>query len=196
LRFADGPHGKPALASATADRNIRFNLSHTDDLAVIAVSTRGDIGTDLERVRSLPRLQQLVSDCLSANEQSLLAGLPPGEQTDAFFQLWTRKEAVLKGCGRGITSGLALLDVSAGAGLGGCPEYVSVRLEDGTEWIIQDFKPAPSYRAALAVEVFERWPGGAEMWPTDTPDGADASFDQSPGDKPRETRIVPPPTSL
>jgi 4'-phosphopantetheinyl transferase len=102
VRFAYGPLGKPALEPAPA--GLRFSLAHADDVAVCAVASGcGEVGIDVERVRPLADIAAVASRALSAHEAALWWSLAEGLRLRAFFEAWTRKEAVLKalGCGLG-----------------------------------------------------------------------------------------------
>jgi 4'-phosphopantetheinyl transferase len=99
LVFETGEYGKPALAGPMA---CAFSLSHSDELALVALADDGDIGVDLERVRVLPDLDALERQCLTAAECRELAGLPPAARSLGFLQRWTRKEACLKALGTGL----------------------------------------------------------------------------------------------
>lgn len=104
LVFEYGPYGKPRLTIPVA-----FNLSHTADLACLAVTCANrdmtaeipSIGVDIERLG--PVENGLAERVLSDGELAFFKGLPPDERTDAFYRAWTRKEAVMKACGRGLS---------------------------------------------------------------------------------------------
>lgn len=99
----EGLHGKPQLAPGTPHA-VRFNVSHTDDLLVVALSRSHDVGVDVERVRALEQWQRVADRVLDAQELRVLAaevaqGADPGE---TFLRLWCRVEAELKAIGCGI----------------------------------------------------------------------------------------------
>ncbi len=100
LGFESGAFGKPRLAG---EPRCAFSLSHSDELALIALADAGDIGVDLERVRALPDLDALAQQCLTAGERQELGALPLADRERAFLQLWTRKEACLKAIGTGLS---------------------------------------------------------------------------------------------
>ncbi len=109
LRFDAGPHGKPSLPSAPG---LQFNLSHSEDRALLALSRRGPVGCDLERIRPLAGRDRLVRRFFAADEAEHLLALPEAERDAAFFDCWTIKEAVVKALGGGISMGFAQFSVA------------------------------------------------------------------------------------
>ncbi len=90
--------GKPYVAGAA----IAFNLSHSGQWAAIAITTGTPVGIDVEESRPITNLPSLGRHVFSPTEQAAFMALPGAEQLSAFFQLWTRKEALLKAIGRGL----------------------------------------------------------------------------------------------
>ena len=115
LRFQYTEHGKPALASVVPEKDLQFNLSHTQGAVLLGICRQRAIGVDVERVREdlIPR--DIAARFFSPAEQKALFSLPEAEQREAFFRCWTRKEAFLKARGHGLSFPLAGFDVSIGA---------------------------------------------------------------------------------
>lgn len=95
-------HGKPFLT----DVNLHFNLSHTANMFVIAISNTGEIGVDLEIARARQNLSGIVKKCFSKSESLYWNALPDAQKIALFFRFWVRKEAFVKAVGRGIALGL------------------------------------------------------------------------------------------
>ena len=103
LEFARREQGKPYLANAPSP--IYFNLSHSGNFAVLAVTTLGEIGVDIETIR--PRNFLAIAErYYHADELKQLLATPEAEREPLFFKLWTLKEAFFKATGGGISSGL------------------------------------------------------------------------------------------
>ncbi|PWU21618.1 MAG: 4'-phosphopantetheinyl transferase [Verrucomicrobia bacterium] len=153
LEFKIGPYGKPALAGSYARCGLQFNLSHSDDLMLLAVTRAGAIGVDIERIRPMEDATDLVERFFSPRENSAFRKLPAAQQPDAFFNLWTRKEAWLKATGEGIGSLLNRVEVSF------YPEAEArlLRLPRGhaspAKWTMRELSPASGYAAAVAIEA-------------------------------------------
>ena len=101
LRFAAGPHGKPALADAAG--GLRFNVSHSGDTALIAVARDREVGVDVELPRRAVDHVAIARRVLTAAEAERIAAIEdPDERERAFLRAWVRWEAVLKCRGTGI----------------------------------------------------------------------------------------------
>jgi 4'-phosphopantetheinyl transferase len=103
LQFEYDQNGKPALTGTFAASGLAFNLAHSQDLALIAVTRLGPIGVDVEQIRPMADADELVERFFSPRENALFRTLPDDQKNAAFFKLWTRKEAWLKATGEGIS---------------------------------------------------------------------------------------------
>ena len=150
LRFNYSSAGKPSLAHRQS-RPLAFNLSHSHELALVAVTGGREVGVDVEHARELPELADIARRFFSPREAARLLALPVAEQPAAFFRCWTRKEAYLKARGDGIVAGLDRFDVSFSPGE---PPALLRTLDDPAEaarWTLLDLSPAAGYSAAVAV---------------------------------------------
>lgn len=129
-----GPHGRPAVADVA---HLHFSLAHTRGLALVALAAT-PVGVDVER---MPRVQT-VARCLPAlhpDERAEIEAAPPKTRRQAFAQLWTRKEAYLKGVGTGLSRSPAK-DYLGSAQAGRPPG-----------WSVLDVPAGPTHRAAVAI---------------------------------------------
>jgi 4'-phosphopantetheinyl transferase len=152
LQFRYGTHGKPALALATGGERLRFNLSHSQDLALYAVGCDREVGVDLEYARRVSDIEQIAERFFSPREYAAFQTLSTDQRFQAFFDCWTRKEAYIKAIGDGFSIPLDQFDVSLAPGeparlmsIGGDPLKAS-------GWSLRELLPAPGFVAALAVE--------------------------------------------
>src|SRR5262245_41027985 len=102
LRFRYGSRGKPALESLWSDSAIRFNVSNSADLALLALAIDRELGVDVEHVREPRDFDSLAAQFFAASEVTQLRSLPHEQRLEGFFRCWTRKEAVLKAVGTGL----------------------------------------------------------------------------------------------
>jgi 4'-phosphopantetheinyl transferase len=147
-----GPHGKPSLAPEESTA-ICFNLAHSDAFALIALTEGRAVGVDLERIRPALVTEQLAAAILSPVELRRFRSLPPKEQAQAFFSIWTRKEAYLKAEGVGLSrrvDDIEVLRADDWADLGASRRHEPQWL-DG--WIISSLTSAAGYAAAVAIGV-------------------------------------------
>jgi 4'-phosphopantetheinyl transferase len=166
VRFDYGPFGKPSLSAIHHSVHLQFNLSHCEDLALISLTLAGAVGIDLERVRHLEDATELVERFFSARESRLFQDLPATQRSEAFFNLWTRKEALLKATGEGIGHHLNQVEVTFLPGEPARILALPTFLGSPSDWSLTSFTPAPGYAAALAVPAQNAetkiglWPGG------------------------------------
>lgn len=104
FQFEVGQHGKPFLAG---NPNLKFNLSHTDGAAAVAISRDYEVGVDLERVRQDIDVLGLADRFFSPDEAGWIRTHSAAERARAFYLCWTAKEAYVKACGTGLSMPLA-----------------------------------------------------------------------------------------
>ena len=164
LSFCYGAHGKPALAGNSDEDAIRFNVSHSQGLALYAVTRGREVGIDLERIRSELAVVEIAERFFSRREVAVLHSLPTEMQRQAFFRCWTRKEAYIKARGEGLSLPLDEFDVSLAPGE---PASVLATQPDPSEtfrWSLRDLIPFSGYAAALAV-AGHGWRLSCWQWP-------------------------------
>jgi 4'-phosphopantetheinyl transferase len=104
--------GKPALSRRFANSDLRFNVSHSEDVAVYAFSRGREIGVDVEAVRELRDADDIAVRFFSRRENEAYLALDPRDRLLGFFNCWTRKEAFIKALGDGLYYPLDCFDVS------------------------------------------------------------------------------------
>ena len=107
IEFVYGEHGKPAIKAG----GLHFNLSHAENRAIIGVTQAGPVGVDIERMKPDRARPEIAGRFFAPQETQALAGLSGDVYANAFFQIWSRKEAVLKAVGTGIGGGLSSFSV-------------------------------------------------------------------------------------
>jgi 4'-phosphopantetheinyl transferase len=152
LRFVYSDYGKPALAPAPATSGLSFNLSHTHELALVAVTRDRQLGADLEHIRPIPEVEQIAERFFAPQENEMLRALAGSEKLEAFYQTWTCKEAYIKARGEGLS--LPLDQFQVVPILGEVAPWLSVKgdPQESSRWSLRKLLPAPGYVAALAVE--------------------------------------------
>lgn len=101
VQFQYAAHGKPSLANG--DKSLCFNLSHSAGVAIAALTRVGEVGVDIEAVRPSHWAGGIARRYFSPAEIAALAAAPPERQDEAFFRLWTNKEAIVKLLGAGLS---------------------------------------------------------------------------------------------
>ncbi len=153
IRFAVGPHGKPAiLGSSGESEGIRFSLSHSGDYALVAVARGREIGVDVEARKAEVECLKLAERFFAPAESQAIAKLHGVAQQRLFYELWTAKEAYLKGRGVGLSLGLDRFEILFDAS----PPGARVRLTESGAfeqgWHIQTLSLPEQLAGAVAVE--------------------------------------------
>src|SRR5690348_5821910 len=148
VRLLRGPAGKPLV---DADGDIQFSLSHCRDVALIAFSHRVPVGIDVERVRPLADWKQIADRYLHPGERMELMALSEKERLPAFFRCWTRKEAVAKALGLGLSLPFDCYQVSCRPNTQAALLAMRGAGPPPALWILQELSPMQDYIAALAM---------------------------------------------
>ncbi len=130
-------HGKPELSHPS---HITFNLSHSQDIALLAVGQQHTLGIDVEQF-SLRSFHGIATQFFSPNEQTYLQHSPPTLVPLRFFSIWSRKEALIKANGLGIHYPTELIDLLTEG-----PIHDPIHHQ---AWYIQTFFPSPAVAASV-----------------------------------------------
>src|SRR5206468_4790257 len=146
--------GKPDISPEFGNR-LTFNLSHSAGLALIAIAAAANVGVDLEYIRGQSDYADIARHFFSAAEVDCLMALPSHLHAEAFFSCWTKKEAYVKACGKGLAIPLNSFSVP----LTTDPALTPVDLRVGSthivparRWSLYTLRPAAGYAGALAIE--------------------------------------------
>jgi 4'-phosphopantetheinyl transferase len=112
VRFHRDRSGKPVLSGEKSAAALHFNLSHSGSIAAVAVTTAGPVGVDVEYLRPISDWRRVARRFFSVSENSQLSTVQEVQRELAFYCCWTRKEAVIKATGEGLTAELDSFDVS------------------------------------------------------------------------------------
>ena len=157
VHFHYGDCGKPALVQG----DVHFNLAHSQDLALYAVARDQEIGVDLERIRPVAEIDQIVGRYFSARERAVFCVFPARQIPEVFLRFWVCKEAYLKAVGYGLSEPLDTVEVSLA--LRRAPRLLTIGGDPvvAARWHLQPLEPAPGYVAAVAIEghgwQFRHW---------------------------------------
>ena len=150
--------GKPFVAATS----LRFNLSHADGWALFAVTWDRELGCDLARRDPSVAADRVAEAFFAPREVRALRALDPAQQTEGFFNAWTRKEAYVKARGGGLSIPLHGFSVSL------APGEPAALLAGCTGWSVKAFEPEPGYQAAVVAQgddwelAFPEWPKAGE----------------------------------
>lgn len=142
IRFGYEPRGKPFL-DESCNNNLSFNLSHSQNFALYAVSLNDSIGVDLECINSTTDVVSLAQRFFAPSEFAVIESSPHEQQQQLFFRYWTCKEAYLKATGAGLKD-LHKVEISL------TPEQPA-KLNVPGEWSLVEMQPFSSCAATVAV---------------------------------------------
>jgi len=150
FRFAYGAFGKPSLSGEHENSRLRFNMSHSHEVALFAFAEDRELGVDVEHIRADFASEEIARRFFSRREVEMFNALPQHDQVTAFFKCWTRKEAFIKAIGLGLSQPLDQFDVTL------VPEQPAALLwvsgDDASRWSLYDLEVGGDYAGALAVE--------------------------------------------
>jgi 4'-phosphopantetheinyl transferase len=142
-------HGKPYIARGDgAGGELMFNLSHSEDRALLGVARDRRIGVDLERERDQVDVMSIARRFFAPGERDMLASLPESDRRAWFHRQWVGKEAVLKAHGMGLSAPPERFDVVFDEGGGG--SVLCAGRAPGCEWTLRLLDAGPGWHAAVA----------------------------------------------
>lgn len=147
ISFDYGVHGKPVVSK---NDQLHFNLTHSERMAAIAVTTGCALGIDLEHLRPIPDIEEIAGRYFCSEEAAEILPLAPGEREQAFFRCWTRKEAYIKAIGEGLSCALDSFQVTVQADTLARLVHIGDDRVAAARWTLHDLSLTPDYIAALA----------------------------------------------
>jgi 4'-phosphopantetheinyl transferase len=146
LQFELGPYSKPKLAPIHAKKKFEFNLSHSHEVTLIALTQGREIGVDVELVREDFAFDEVAQRFFTAREVAALHALPLHLQREAFYKCWTSKEAFLKAKGTGLSGKLDEVEIALAGG-----QQVQINA-NVPGWSLVELNAYDGYEAALVNE--------------------------------------------
>lgn len=165
LRFTYGAFGKPTISASQHQNSeqFHFNVSHVERLTLIAVANR-EVGVDVEAVenRRVGNPMRIAEEYFSGRDCAFLSQVPIHVQYRTFLSLWTRKEAVAKAIGMGLSIPLDRIAVLPSPSVDFTAMAERVLLQHGArDWTVMSLDPGPGYVGSLAMEGSEM---NVEQW--------------------------------
>jgi 4'-phosphopantetheinyl transferase len=144
LVFEWGEHKKPFVKNKI---HLQFNLSHSHEMAIVAVTLNDAIGVDVERVREKEDLDDIVQRFFSRDEIDEYFSLPANQRLRAFYNGWSRKEAFIKATGKGLFQELKSFSVSMAPGK--LTKVISIEKDHAALWQLHSIEISADYAAAV-----------------------------------------------
>jgi len=148
LRFETNAHGKPYLDGG----DVRFNVSHSGQVALLAFARGREVGVDVEFLRPGLIDAHIAERYFSPAEVAALQALPPEQHREAFFNCWTRKEAYIKAVGQGLSIPLDSFEVSREPGKPAALLVTRPDAQEARRWSMFALQLGPGYAGAVVVQ--------------------------------------------
>jgi len=151
-RFKKNKYGKPSISNKSLTMPLRFNLSHTDKLIIMAVTLDNEIGVDVEYLPRRGNPLDIAERFFSAKELEQLFQLPVEKRQERFFDLWTLKEAYIKACGMGLSIPLDHFSYSFSESGGISIDFVPERCDQPELWQFWQVNPNETHKISMALK--------------------------------------------
>ncbi len=151
IGIVSGANGKPELEPGVYTPSPYFNLSHSGGAALVALTIHFPLGVDIEHEKPFADMSRVVDRVFSRNERADLAALNDADFVRGFFSAWTRKEALIKATGAGLSADLQTIEVTLLPDV--APRVLRMGDDDPDAWQLFDIDAGASYRAALAART-------------------------------------------
>ena len=149
IQFSYGEYGKPSVENQFP--SVQFNMSHSGDIAAYAFTAYDPLGLDIEQHRPMPDLEGIAFRFFNHSDFEELLHVSAPERVPSFFDCWVRKEAYVKGLGKGLSMPLDGFQVSFAPGQRTAVVTEHDDTEDSLAWSIVAFAPEVAYSGAVAV---------------------------------------------
>ena len=150
--FNKNKYGKPYISNIDLNSPMYFNVSHTENMIVLAVASSSEVGVDAEWMLRTGKTIELSEHFFSPLEAKLLRSLPAEKQKEYFYDLWTLKEAYIKACGMGLSIPLDQFSYSFSKKNEISVSFDSIRNERSRQWNFWQIKPNSTHRVAVAIK--------------------------------------------
>jgi len=146
--FSYGEHNKPYIEALYNNKSIEFNISHSGDYALIALTLNNKVGVDIEKINSEIDYKSLSNRFFSRTEKEALSCLDEDKKLDGFYRAWVRKESFIKATGKGIAYGLDRFSVSMDKNKI-CKIDINSASFENKQWYCYDLMKVDDYKTAL-----------------------------------------------
>ena len=151
INLSYNPFGKPEFSDDLACSEIKFNLSHSGNQALVAVSKEQKVGIDIERIDDNLEFMSIAQHSFTETECAQIISLPPQQQRDHFYRFWTCKESFIKAIGKGFNLPLKQFEIALESD--SKAELINTHYQenDKENWQLCMLPCHPGYAAALTL---------------------------------------------
>ncbi|MCJ7695392.1 MAG: 4'-phosphopantetheinyl transferase superfamily protein [Anaerolineaceae bacterium] len=152
IKFDINQFGKPFIRNKLGALEIQFNLTHSEDRAVLALTPTRNIGVDIEFIHPFTEYEKLAANYFSPEEKEDLESSEGPSKLNAFYKLWTRKEAFLKAIGKGLSFPLNDFSMLGKTSFEFQKVKLSWRSALAGYWYYIDLQIAEGYASSMVIE--------------------------------------------
>lgn len=150
IEFDLGQYGKPVFKNLSV-RPLHFSLSHSGENALLAITCFSPLGVDIEKMSNIPDMDSMVRRFFSRKEQDDFWQLHQTKRIQGFYDIWTRKEALIKANGLGLTAPLEAFDVPVNRFSNWATPVLRAPLQQSGSYLLMHLDPALGYTGALCL---------------------------------------------
>lgn len=150
--FKRNAYGKPTLVLQNGVEDIRFNMAHSRDVVLIALCRFHDVGVDIEYMRAMSDLHEIISRNFASEERHYLSTLPADKLKREFFAHWTIKESFIKGIGLGLSYPLENFRIELEKARGETVNFFFIIPKNDPHWQGLLLEPYSGYIGAVAAK--------------------------------------------
>ncbi len=143
--FVGERHTKPRLVLVEGRHRWQFSFTRSDRRAMWVLSENREVGIDIERVAEIPHLDAVAKTAFSPREHASWLAMPENDRLQAFYDLWTRKEALGKAEGHGMTPGLHEVEAPV-------TPIPTGSVHPFGRWLLSRLEPGPGYVGHVMVQ--------------------------------------------
>lgn len=152
LEFGWVERGKPRAYVDGVPAPLHFNVSHSGDSGMLAISPDHQLGIDIEELNQEFRFDAIIGSTFSPDEQAAVSIADKGFDTRAFFEIWTLKEAIAKATGVGLSANLQCIETPTAIRRGAITGHIRLPEFPDVAWRLHKFSTS-DFVGALAVET-------------------------------------------
>jgi 4'-phosphopantetheinyl transferase len=153
IQFDLTSHGKPMVSGSLKTFDLLFNLTHSHELAVVAVNHQHEIGVDVEYIKKMGDMEKIATRFFSKLEKVAYLDLPEEQRVHGFFNCWTRKEAFIKAIGEGFSYPLDQFDVTLTPGSPVRLLRIGDDPGEAPRWTLESFQQGMDYIGSVALRL-------------------------------------------
>ena len=151
INFSYNEFGKPEILHSINPLSLQFNISHSGDLGMIAITKGNSVGIDVEKIIDVTNVDEIINLCFSDYEINLLLELDQHSRMNMFYKIWTCKEAFVKTLGKGFSFPLKNISFKLNTDGNIMIDDNHLKRDTYSNWQVYNFSPGKNYTSTLVI---------------------------------------------